>query len=63
MDNTDTNLKDTLTLDLCQGILEMPSHDGMIDLDYHTVIVAYEELHDLATNLANAVIEEKGVRS
>jgi hypothetical protein len=58
--NDNTDLKSTLVLDLCQGILESPdpNHADMMGADRDEVMMAFIELHDLATTLAKALIGE-----
>lgn len=55
-----TDLKSTLVLDLCQGILESPDprDTSMMDADRDEVMMAFIELHDLATTLAKDLIGE-----
>lgn len=52
-----SDLKSTLVLDLCQGIIEMPELDREMPLPRRVLESAYEELHDLATTLAEHLIK------
>lgn len=50
------DLKSTLVLDLCQGILETPYFDAACPPSYEQLRVAFEDLHDVATTLAKHLI-------
>ena len=50
------DLKITLVLDLCQGILETPCFDAACPPSYEQLRVAFEELHDVATTLARHLV-------
>jgi hypothetical protein len=50
------DLKSTLVLDLCQGILETPCFDAACPPSYEQLRVAFEELHDVATTLARHLV-------
>jgi hypothetical protein len=52
-----SDLKSTLVLDLCEGIIEMPALDREVLLSRRGLESAYEELHDLATTLAEHLIK------
>lgn len=50
------DLKSTLVLDLCQGILETPCFDAAVPPEYETLRTAFEELHDVASTLARHLV-------
>jgi hypothetical protein len=56
-ENDLSDLKSTLVLDLCQGIIEMPALDREVPIPRRWLESAYEELHDLATTLAEHLIK------
>jgi len=59
-ENDLSDLKSTLVLDLCQGILETPYFDAAVPPDYESLRAAFEDMHDVATTLAKHLTGQDG---